>query len=58
MKSAKEFDEYFSRRIYGYPTVDTYYREISCAPWLHYINIPCLFLQSYDDPIIQLLTIS
>jgi len=53
VKSAKEYDEFFSRRIYGYPTVDTYYREISCAPHIHNVTIPSLFIQSYDDPIIQ-----
>lgn len=53
VNSAKEYDEYFSRRLYGYPTVDTYYREISCAPTLHNVNIPSLLIQSYDDPIIK-----
>lgn len=53
VKTAKEYDEYFSRRVYGYPTVDNYYRDVSCAAVLHDVHIPSLLIQSYDDPIIQ-----
>ena len=53
VNSAKEYDEYFSRRVYGYPTVDNYYRDISCAAVLHDVAVPSLLIQSYDDPIIQ-----
>lgn len=53
VKTAKEFDECFSRRLYGYPTVDTYYKDISSSHHILNIKVPTLLIQSYDDPIIQ-----
>jgi len=45
------FDEFFTRRMLGYSSVNEYYQKISCVNDLKNIAVPLLFLQSKDDPI-------
>jgi len=46
-----EFDEYFTRRILGFQSLEEYYKRFSCIYDLKNIKVPLLCLQSKDDPI-------
>jgi len=52
-KTTKEFDEFVTRRLFGYPNVDEYYKSIGCLPKISNIKIPGLFIHSLDDPICE-----
>ena len=49
--SLREYDEHVSRRIYGFESLEAFYAEQSCAPRLHKIRVPTIFLNARDDPI-------
>ena len=48
---AKNFDAEFFGKILGYKNGDEYYRGISSAKYIKYINKPLLVIHSKDDPI-------
>eukprot|EP01016_Furgasonia_blochmanni_P047732 TRINITY_DN7043_c0_g1_i14.p1 TRINITY_DN7043_c0_g1~~TRINITY_DN7043_c0_g1_i14.p1 ORF type:complete len:415 (-),score=33.21 TRINITY_DN7043_c0_g1_i14:169-1413(-) len=50
-KTTREFDEYLTRRIHGFSTVDNMYREIGCKPYLPYVTVPTLMINCVTDPI-------
>ncbi|OQS04249.1 DEAD/DEAH box RNA helicase [Thraustotheca clavata] len=50
-KNLREYDDRFTRRVFGYDTVSEFYREASCVPYIKHITIPTFFLSAYDDPI-------
>lgn len=52
-RSTAAFDEYFTRRINGYPTRDSYYRAVHCTDVLQDIKVPTLCINSLDDPTTQ-----
>ena len=47
----KNFDAEFFGKILGYKNGDEYYRGISSAKYIKYINRPLLVIHSKDDPI-------
>ena len=47
----KDFDEYFTRRLFGYTDVEQYYKSIGCKDRVKNIQIPALLINSKDDPI-------
>ena len=47
----KNFDTEFFGKILGYKNGDEYYRGISSAKYIKYINKPLLVIHSKDDPI-------
>ena len=49
--SVKIFDKEFFGKILGYKNADDYYRGISSARYVKYINKPLLVIHSKDDPI-------
>ena len=49
--NVKNFDAEFFGKILGYKNGDEYYRGISSAKYIKYINKPLLVIHSKDDPI-------
>ena len=49
--SVKIFDKEFFGKILGYKNADDYYRGISSAKYVKYVNKPLLVIHSKDDPI-------
>jgi len=47
-----DFDEKFTRRIFGFKSPEEYYDTVSCKHYLHDIKIPTLSLSTLDDPVI------
>lgn len=45
----KDYDEEFSRKIFGFKSADDYYRNISSLRMFDKINIPLLCINSKDD---------
>nr|CAD2164714.1 unnamed protein product [Meloidogyne enterolobii] len=45
-------DECYSRRIYGFSSLEDYYEEISCLQHIKGIKLPMIFINSLDDPLI------
>jgi len=48
----RDFDEFSTRRYFGYPSVDDYYRDASCSRFIPHVKIPLLCLSALDDPIV------
>jgi predicted alpha/beta-fold hydrolase len=51
--SIREFDTYFTTHILGYKSVDEYYADASCLPYIKDIKIPMLAINAADDPFID-----
>lgn len=51
--TTKEYDEYVTRRLFGFHDVDEYYKTIGCLPKISNIKIPGLFIHALDDPICE-----
>jgi len=47
----REFDKRLTRIVFGYATVDDYYRDASSSRVVKFIHTPTLFLNALDDPI-------
>ena len=47
-----ELDEAYTRRILGCKDLEQFYQRSSCAHVLDKINIPMIFVNSTDDPIV------
>ncbi|GAB5370402.1 hypothetical protein AAMO2058_001489900 [Amorphochlora amoebiformis] len=50
-ESVREIDELLTRRSFGYPTVDAYYKDVSLRHRLHKVASPLLVVSALDDPI-------
>ncbi|KAJ3064861.1 hypothetical protein HDU98_011769 [Podochytrium sp. JEL0797] len=50
-KTLTDFDENLTRRVFGYRTVNEFYRMGGSAQYVPDIRIPTLLLNSLDDPI-------
>eukprot|EP00002_Diphylleia_rotans_P010984 TRINITY_DN2178_c0_g1_i2.p1 TRINITY_DN2178_c0_g1~~TRINITY_DN2178_c0_g1_i2.p1 ORF type:complete len:447 (-),score=64.44 TRINITY_DN2178_c0_g1_i2:668-2008(-) len=50
-KSVRDFDDRFTRIVFGYPTVDTYYRRASSCNYVSHIPFPALLISAADDPV-------
>ena len=47
----RQLDERFTRRAFGYRSVDVYYRDSSSSSRLRGVGVPLLCLSALDDPI-------
>lgn len=52
VKTAEEFDSYFTAKTFGHLSAKSYYRKASSALRLDDISMPMLFLQALDDPVV------
>ena len=52
-KKTRDYDEYVTRRLFGFGTVEDYYKSIGCLNRVRNITIPALFIHSLDDPICE-----
>ena len=50
IKSFREFDDRFTGPLHGFKNGEHYYKDVSCKPWLHKINVPTLIVNAKDDP--------
>jgi predicted alpha/beta-fold hydrolase len=50
-KSVREFDEFVTRRLFGYESVDQYYIDASPCRFVHEIQTPLLCINATDDPV-------
>jgi predicted alpha/beta-fold hydrolase len=50
-KNVREFDVVATSRLFGYKSVNEYYRHASSVIDIPYISVPSLFLSALDDPI-------
>jgi len=53
LKTLRDFDTAFTIKIYGYDTVQNYYRKASCVISLNSITTPCFFLSTTDDMVVR-----
>ena len=49
--NSTEYDERCTRRAFGYPTVDAYFRDAGCAQRLMDVRVPLVCLTALDDPV-------
>ncbi|KAG9132575.1 hypothetical protein Leryth_024842 [Lithospermum erythrorhizon] len=49
--SVRDFDNYATRVLGKYETVDTYYRRNTSAPYVGNVAVPLLCISSLDDPV-------
>jgi len=49
IKKYRDYDLLFTYKIFGFETVEDYYRNSSCYPDLHLIKIPTIFFNSKND---------
>ncbi|KAH9155910.1 hypothetical protein AeRB84_002142 [Aphanomyces euteiches] len=50
-KYISDYDDLYTRRIYGYDTVAELYRDASCTPYIKKIAVPTLCISAKDDPV-------
>ncbi|RKP26823.1 Alpha/Beta hydrolase protein [Syncephalis pseudoplumigaleata] len=50
-KTIREFDRYATSVLFGYDTVDDYYRDASSSRWITRVRVPLLCLNACDDPV-------
>lgn len=55
--SQREVDEYVSRRLHGFNSLEDFYRHQSCEYRLENITVPTIFLNALDDPLAHHLNI-
>lgn len=48
-----ELDEVYTRRIFGFRSVEELYRNDSSASYMHNIHIPIVFINARDDPLVH-----
>ncbi|KAG1467360.1 hypothetical protein G6F56_004458 [Rhizopus delemar] len=50
-RTIREFDDACTRRMFGYSTVNNYYRDASSCRFIEHVRVPLLCLNAIDDPI-------
>lgn len=45
-------DECYSRRVHGFSSLEDYYEQIACIQHIPYIQIPMVFVNALDDPLV------
>ncbi len=50
-KTVRDFDDAITRRSFGFPDVDAYYRASGSSQRLPAVRVPLLCVQAADDPI-------
>ena len=53
VKRWRDFDEWFSAPISGYPDANAFYQDSSPINFIEGIRIPCLLVNSWNDPILS-----
>ncbi|XP_064121482.1 abhydrolase domain-containing protein 2-like [Macrobrachium nipponense] len=48
-----ELDEVYTRRIFGFRSVEELYRTDSSANYMHNIHVPIVFINAKDDPLVH-----
>ncbi|CAO3637922.1 unnamed protein product [Cunninghamella blakesleeana] len=56
-KTIREFDSNCTSKVFGYSTVNNYYRDASSARFIEHVRIPLLCVNALDDPISPLSSI-
>ncbi len=51
-RTIREFDTYVTAKLHGFKDADDYWAKNAAKPWLPYIKIPTLMLNSKNDPFI------
>ena len=49
----RDYDKYLTTQLFGFESVNDYYREIGCVVQLKSLNIPLLCINALDDQIIN-----
>lgn len=52
-KSLFTLDELYTRRIFGFDSIREYYRKSSAVHYLQNIQVPMIFINARDDPILS-----
>ena len=52
VKTSRDFDTYFTSKVFNYNTANNYYRKASCALKIDDVQTPTLFINTLDDPIV------
>jgi predicted alpha/beta-fold hydrolase len=52
LRKIREFDDYYTRAVWGFSSVSEFYADGSAAAWLNQITVPTLILAAADDPIV------
>ena len=52
LRRIRDFDDYYTRAVWGFASVSDFYADGSAGPWLRHIGVPTLILASQDDPIV------
>ncbi|KAI8147451.1 Alpha/Beta hydrolase protein [Fennellomyces sp. T-0311] len=47
----RQFDDACTRKVFGYSTVNNYYRDASSCRFIEHVRIPLLCMNALDDPI-------
>jgi len=50
---AGDFDKEFTIKVYGFPTTDDYYEQISSSRFVDKVAVPTLSISSRDDTVSQ-----
>ncbi|PAV60675.1 hypothetical protein WR25_14433 [Diploscapter pachys] len=50
--SILSFDEHYSRRVHGFDSVESFYEWVDCLPHIPKLQIPMIFLNAEDDPLV------
>lgn len=52
LRRIREFDDLYTRAVWGFSSLSEFYADGSAGPWLAHIDVPTLILASEDDPIV------
>jgi abhydrolase domain-containing protein 2 len=47
-----ELDDAYTRKVHNFPSTHEMYKWSSCINYLHNIEIPIIFLNALDDPLV------
>ncbi|OBZ89130.1 hypothetical protein A0J61_02831 [Choanephora cucurbitarum] len=50
-QTIRDFDDACTRRMFGFSTVDNYYRDASSCRFVEHVKVPLLCMNALDDPI-------
>lgn len=52
LRKMRDFDDYYTRAVWGFVSVSDFYADGSAKPWLEHIRVPTMILAAEDDPIV------
>jgi predicted alpha/beta-fold hydrolase len=47
----RSYDDACTRKVYGYTTVNNYYRDCSCSGLIEHVRVPLVCINAMDDPV-------